>query len=194
MVLDTETTGLTPRAPIHDTRAWDRCRVVQVAWSVHDASGAPLTKRCLTVQPDGFEIPEQAARIHGITTANASVNGSPIQQVLLALHDDLERFDVGTLVAHNMEFDDTVLQAEMWRYRCSDLLNRFQVCERRCTMLMGTHPGKKWPRLAELYQELFGEAPGKCHQADLDVEYCSRIFWHFMAKNALKSGDDSKLN
>ena len=185
MVLDTETTGFPPwAASIDKTKAWDCCRMVQLAWAVHDESGRLLAKQDHIVKPEGWVIPEDAARVHGITTGMATAFGIPIQQVLEALHSTLADFDVGTLVAHNMQFDDSVLQAEMWRCQELDLLTRFQLCERRCTMLMGTAPGKKWPTLAELYRGLFATSPQRCHQADADVEYCSRIYWHIMKNHA----------
>ena len=183
LVIDTETTGLSPRRPVTDTEAWERCRIVQIAWAVHQKSGELIEKQCYTVQPDGFIIPDVAANIHGISTAEAIRTGVPLTYALHKLLVSIKANDVETLVAHNMSFDYSVIQAEVWRLVCSKIPDAKELSallssrQKRCTMLMGTHPGKRWPKLAALYQELFDEVPTGCHKADADVEFCARIFF-----------------
>jgi DNA polymerase-3 subunit alpha len=70
--IDTETTGLPKRwdAPITDTDNWPRC--IQIAWQLHDDMGKLIEHQDYLVKPDGFNIPYDAERIHGISTELAA--------------------------------------------------------------------------------------------------------------------------
>ena len=75
LIFDTETTGL-PRnwnAPITDTENWPRC--IQIAWQLHDSMGDLLEQSDFLVQPEGFDIPYDAEKIHGISTDLAAEQG-----------------------------------------------------------------------------------------------------------------------
>ena len=68
LVYDTETTGL-PRdwnAPLTDSENWPR--LVQLAWQLHTPDGKLVSRGNRIVRPDGFTIPYNAAKVHGITT------------------------------------------------------------------------------------------------------------------------------
>jgi DNA polymerase-3 subunit alpha len=72
IIFDTETTGLPKRwdAPITDTDNWPRC--IQIAWQLHDDMGKLIEHQDYLVKPDGFNIPYDAERIHGISTELAA--------------------------------------------------------------------------------------------------------------------------
>ncbi len=67
LIFDTETTGLPKRdnVPISEVDNWPR--VVQIAWQLHDENGNLTEHHNLLIQPDGFEIPYSAEKIHGIS-------------------------------------------------------------------------------------------------------------------------------
>lgn len=67
LVVDCETVGLPRdwRAPIQDLDNWPRA--VQVAWKTYDSQHRETSSRCWIVKPEGYRIPPEAARIHGIT-------------------------------------------------------------------------------------------------------------------------------
>jgi len=71
IIFDTETTGLPKRwnAPITDTDNWPRA--IQIAWQVHDQWGNLVEAKDYLIRPEGFDIPYDAERIHGISTALA---------------------------------------------------------------------------------------------------------------------------
>ena len=71
LIFDTETTGLPLRnnVPISEVDNWPR--VVQIAWQLHDENGNMAEHHNLLIQPDGFEIPYSAEKIHGISTEKA---------------------------------------------------------------------------------------------------------------------------
>lgn len=182
IVIDTETTGLHPRPyqkPSTDAaclKAWEACRIVQFAWAIYEEDGQLVKKACHTVRPDGYTIPAVVAAIHGITTEIAMAEGIPISVIMESFRNDILAENVKILVAHNIRFDDPVVQAELLRLS-HPADECFAALERRCTMLTGTLPGKRWPKLADLYFRYFNVVPVGCHRADSDVEFCSKIYF-----------------
>jgi DNA polymerase-3 subunit alpha len=82
LIFDTETTGLPKRwdAPYTDTDNWPR--VIQIAWQLHDEMGTLIEAEDYLVQPNGFDIPYDAERIHGISNALAQKEGIPLVDML----------------------------------------------------------------------------------------------------------------
>ena len=67
LLFDCETTGLPHRRNLSpwDVSGWPR--LVQLAWEFYDSLGNPEDMHCQIIRPDGFEIPAEATRIHGIS-------------------------------------------------------------------------------------------------------------------------------
>ena len=179
LFFDTETTGI-PRnykAPVSDLQNWPR--LVQIAWLLADEEGHEIASAEHIVKPDGFTIPDDAAKVHGITTAMALERGIELKAVLLDLIPHLTKASV--LIAHNMAFDEKILGAELLRAGHPNLL---EPMARKCTMQGATNfcrlPGKygfKWPTLQELHLKLFNEAFEGAHQALVDVRACARCYF-----------------
>jgi len=187
LFFDTETTGI-PRnykAPVTDLDNWPR--LVQIAWLVSDVNANEITSSCHIVKPDGFTIPEDAARVHGITTERALTDGIALQNVLDELIPHLQRATV--LVAHNMQFDEKILGAELLRMGHPNVLLAKQ---RVCTMQSSTNycqlPGRygyKWPTLQELHDVLFNQSFGDAHNALADVRACARCFHELRTRRVM---------
>jgi DNA polymerase III epsilon subunit-like protein len=179
IVFDTETTGLpiSYDAAPSDVDNWPR--VVQVAWETFDHRGRKIDRHCHIVRPEGFTILKEAVEIHGISTSIAKRAGVPVAQVLRAFTEALGGASVA--VAHNFKFDAGVLGAEYHRLgKRPQFRRKIQVC----TMQTATHycalPGPygfKWPKLSELYLELFRKRLKDAHDAAADVAACSRCFF-----------------
>jgi len=178
LFFDTETTGL-PRnykAPVTDLANWPR--VVQIAWLLTDDGGAEIASAERIVRPDGYVIPPESSRVHGITTERALREGVPLPEVLGDARAAIDKAAV--MVAHNMSFDEKILGAEFLR---AGLPNVVEAKTRLCTMQAATDfcalPGRygyKWPSLAELHARLFNESFDGAHQALVDVRACARCF------------------
>jgi len=110
LFFDVETTGLPKysKAPVTDLRSWPRA--VQIAWARYDARDRHLVTKSFIVKPEGFSIPREAERIHGISTAKALAHGRPLNAVLKALAAAFEEAEV--VVAHNLGFDENVIGAD----------------------------------------------------------------------------------
>jgi len=177
--MDCETTGLPKNwnAPISDLNNWPR--VIQVAWSFYDAKDQHLKSALHLIQPDGFTIPAEAQRIHGITTSRALAEGKQLLDVLRDLNSAIEESEI--LIAHNLKFDERVLSAEFLRM---NLQPPFRNKKRYCTMENTTQlcripssRGYKWPSLAELHWELFQSGLEAAHEAGADVATCAKCFF-----------------
>ena len=113
LIYDTETTGL-PRdwnAPLTDSENWPR--LVQLAWQLHMPDGQLVSRGNHIVKPDGFTIPYNSAKVHGITTERATEVGLPLAEVMEMFGRDLERAE--HVMGHNIEFDVNIMGAEYIR-------------------------------------------------------------------------------
>ena len=179
LFFDTETTGI-PRnykAPVTDLANWPR--LVQIAWMLTDSEANELASVQHIVKPDGFTIPSDAAKIHGITTEMAMRDGRDVKSVLTEIAQDIG--SASMLVAHNIAFDEKILGAELLRAGYPNLIEKKK---RRCTMLEATDycrlPGQygyKWPTLQQLHLKLFNEPFTGAHRALTDVRACARCYF-----------------
>lgn len=185
---DTETTGL-PRnwtASVDDLENWPR--VVQVAWARYDARNRSIGTTSFIVKPDGFGIPRDAERVHGISTARAMAEGRSLKSVLKAFTAAIQKAEV--VVAHNLCFDENVIGAEFLR---QGLEIPFLGKRLICTMIEATAfcqlpglRGYKWPTLAALHAALFGKCLPKNHDAEADVTACAKCFFELQKRRVLK--------
>ncbi|WP_285009192.1 DNA polymerase III subunit alpha [Pedobacter faecalis] len=191
LIFDTETTGL-PRnwnAPITDTDNWPRC--IQIAWQLHDDFGALIENQDFLVKPDGFNIPYDAERIHGICTELAQEQGADLKEVLIKFNESLSK--ASFVVGQNIGFDINIMGCEFFRLGMESPLSQLPVLD-TCTestaeliKLPGGRGGKfKLPNLTELHQYLFGEPFAEAHNATADVEATSRCFLQLIAIGAFK--------
>ncbi len=189
LIFDTETTGLPLRdnAPISDVDNWPR--VVQIAWQLHDATGDLLEHHNLLIQPDGYEIPYSAEKVHGISTSKASKYGISLNEGLIRFNESVEKATF--LVGHNIRFDINALGAEFIRGGVDSLfLEKKQVCtmwgSTEHMKLPGGRGGKfKPPKLMELYEYLFEEQFKEAHNAAADVEATTRCFFELLRKKII---------
>jgi DNA polymerase-3 subunit epsilon len=179
LILDCETTGLPKNwnAPVSDLSNWPR--VIQVAWSRYDKMDRHLESAIHLVQPDGFTIPAEAERIHGISTSRAFSEGKKLHDVLRDLNSAVEASEI--LIAHNLKFDERVLSAEFLRMHFQPpFFNKKRFCTMENTTDLCRIPsarGYKWPTLAQLYWKLFQGKLEEAHDAGADVASCAKCFF-----------------
>ncbi len=187
IVFDTETTGLPKdwKAPVSQVDNWPR--LVQLGWMRFDAANEVVEEANLIIQPDGFVIPKEASRIHGISQARALVDGLPIADVLAQFVQALEASQF--VIAHNLDYDEKVMGAEFIR---ANVKNPFTGKKMLCTKTAATDycqlPGKygfKWPTLAELHQKLFGAGFEDAHNALGDVRATARSFFELRKRGVM---------
>ncbi|WP_298754397.1 DNA polymerase III subunit alpha [uncultured Psychroserpens sp.] len=185
LIFDTETTGLPKRwdAPITDVDNWPRC--IQIAWQLHDEMGNCIDYQDYLVQPEGFNIPYDAEKIHGISTELAQEQGVPLQEVLDKFNIALSKTKF--VVGQNVTFDLNIMGAEFVREDLANQLQELPVLD-TCTehtaelcKIPGGRGGKfKLPTLTELHQFLFNTPFAEAHNATADVEATTRCFFELV--------------
>ncbi|NTV80607.1 MAG: 3'-5' exonuclease [Candidatus Aminicenantes bacterium] len=183
LFFDCETTGL-PGVRWFSPEVVDEWpRLVQLAWARYDAAGNLEEARNFIVKPDGFKVPPDATRIHGISDAEARRVGRDLGQVL---DEFLEAATAPgtTLVAHNFDYDRNVVAGELIRARKPlAFLELAGICTMRETTDLcqlsrpGGGSGYKWPTLEELHTWVFGFSYEGAHDAANDIGACARAFF-----------------
>ncbi|MET3112590.1 DNA polymerase-3 subunit alpha [Pedobacter sp. CG_S7] len=191
LIFDTETTGLPGNynAPITNTVNWPRC--IQIAWQLHDEYGRLLENHDFLVRPDGFNIPYDAERIHGISTELAEEQGIALDEALAKFNVALSKAEF--LVGQNVGFDINIMGCEFYRQGITNRLAEMPVLD-TCTeitagllKLPGGRGGRfKLPTLTELHQYLFGEPFSEAHNATADVEATTRCFLQLLKIDGYK--------
>jgi DNA polymerase-3 subunit alpha len=182
LVIDTETTGLPPLYygkfldPITHCEKWgNKCRTVQIAWILYDDDDNIVKRESHIIKPNGYHIPEESTRIHGISQEKAEKEGIDIGFVLSMLKSDIIIAD--TIVAHNMEFDYKVILYE-WLLEDKETIDIWKNTHRVCTMKdFLKDKNMKWPKLSDLYSSLFNKDLDKAHNALYDASACADIYF-----------------
>lgn len=179
LFFDTETTGLPKnwKVGLEDLDNWPR--MVQLAWVLCDRNGKQINANNYIIKPEGFVIPKEASSVHGITTVRAKKEGALLKEVLVEFEDLINQADY--LVAHNISFDEKIVGAEFLR---KDMANLLEQKNKICTMQQSTDfcaiesaRGYKWPKLSELYYQLFGLTFDDAHDAAADISATAECFW-----------------
>jgi DNA polymerase III subunit alpha len=187
LIFDTETTGLPKSwsAPITDTNNWPRC--VQIAWQLHDDMGNLIEHQDYLIKPEGYNIPYDAERIHGISTQLAVEEGFRLQEVLQKFNIALSKTKY--IVGQNVGFDVNIMGCEFHRAGIASDMVKMPILD-TCTeitasllKLPGGRGGKfKLPTLTELHQYLFNKPFAEAHNATADVEATTRCFFELIRK------------
>ncbi len=187
LIFDTETTGL-PRnwnAPYTDLDNWPRA--VQIAWQLHDDMGNLIEAKDFLIRPDGYDIPYDAERIHGISTELALAEGVDLEDVVAEFNLAIEQAQF--VVGQNIGFDLNIMGAEFLRAQTPTQMHDLPVLD-TCTevtanlcQLPGGRGGRfKLPTLTELHQHLFAVPFGEAHNATADVEATTRCFFELIRR------------
>ena len=181
---DTETTGfaLDDRPPDHPSQP----HLVQLGLALYDEQQHERAYASLIVKPDGWVVPEGAAKVHGITTELATAVGLPLL-VVLSVFNQLSKV-ADRHVGHNVQFDVKIITTAYTRagkvmpaldLRCtqemSDAVMKLPPTDRMVKAGYG-HKSKP-PRLAEAIEYLFNESLPGAHDALVDARASARVFF-----------------
>jgi len=207
ILLDTETNGLPKNryAPISEPGVWPA--ILQLSWTMYrvEEGGHRMTPTFsrdvgVSLAP---EIPWDtgAAAVHGLSEYEGR-NGTPAHTVLTELATVLREVDV--VVAHNLEFDKSIIRAAGYAEGIRDLwppkLKEF--CTMRATTDLICMPPTakqaeynisryKSPRLNELFQWLFGHpydiSGATLHTSKSDVDCLAQCLTELLRRDLLPS-------
>ena len=206
LFFDTETTGLpqSRRASPQQSHLWPR--VVQLSFIIYDvANQVSVDSQDLIIKlPRDAALPKESISIHGITRARMNTKGIPISVALDTFEAAAGRAD--QVVAHNLEFDLSVLKAELWRTRRTvefqpPLGRARQFCtmlatKKLCNLKAESKDGRqfvKYPKLEELHRHMFGAEHGHMHDAMGDVLACLRCYCKLFHDYDITHGPDKAI-
>jgi DNA polymerase III epsilon subunit-like protein len=203
LVFDTETTGLLPKGKLLNGDTLSSFPYsVQFSYIMYEYETNTIIKmRDFIVKlPADIKISDESSKIHGITNEISLRDGVNIEYVIDEFIQDYNA--ANSLVAHNLSFDLTVLQADILR-----IINRNQISANKiqtykefiaslnkskklyCTMQESVElcdikayykDGRayiKFPKLSELHEKLFQIVPQNLHNSMNDVIVCLRCFY-----------------
>lgn len=191
--LDTETTGLPVKgAPLDDPA---QPHLVQLALLLTEDDGTERVSMSMIVNP-GMIIPPGASSVHGITNDVAGRCGISSPKALSIF--DRYAGMANLLVAHNAEFDLTLMEIALLRAQktMKNLSATFMGVPHFCTakaatpivnlpptgkMLAAGFNRPKTPELSECVKHFFNEDIEGAHDALVDVRACARVFFHIRA-------------
>lgn len=181
LLLDTETTGVTPRD-----------RIVSICYAFYDSRGEKTSSMYTLIRPDGFTIPPEATAIHGITAEEALRKGHNLVSTLESLSAEIGKRRPEVLVGHNVSFDHAMILREYVRIQRPEPISRLRTfCTMKGTADICRIPGRfgqyKWPTLDELHRHVFGSPFKGAHNAQADVEACARCFFE-LKRQGLRLG------
>lgn len=199
LFFDTETTGLAPRnasPSISNIKDWPH--ILQLAFILYNTDTNKIIIQhnlLVDVNLHNVVIPEEATRVNGITNQQCKEHGMPIANVLNCFLYCLHSCDM--LVAHNLEYDWNMINAEILRQLLQDntklerqLVQNVPKVIKYCTMknsvelckieMTYKHSGDKYfkfPKQEELHDYLFRTTPKNLHDAFNDTLVCMRCFY-----------------
>jgi DNA polymerase III subunit alpha len=185
IIFDTETTGLPKNWNLDYTHTDNWPRAVQIAWQLHDDFGNLVDAKDFLIKADGFDIPYDAEKIHGISTELANQFGEDLEKVAHLFNEALDKAKF--VVGQNVGFDKNIMGCEFHRLGIANKLQEMPVLD-TCTevtasllKLPGGRGGKfKLPTLSELHIYLFNEPFAEAHNATADVEATTRCFFELI--------------
>lgn len=180
LIFDTETTGLPKKygRPWTEVDNWPN--LTQFAFILMDEKGQEHERFESLIKPDGWEIPKEQFFIdNNMSTERCEQFGMPIFEVLRLFQDTLKYADYK--VAHNINFDNPIIGAEMIRHGVTPELFKYKkgICTMQkttkfCNIPFPNGRGTKWPKLEELHEILFGMKFSGAHDALEDVRATGR--------------------
>lgn len=197
LVFDTETTGLAnfgkdPVDPIQPN-------LVQLGALLIDLeTGREYSIMDLIVYPSSWEVPQQAALVHGISTGVAKQVGINLDSAVLPFRDLVAAADI--LVCHNWAFDSIIMRRASAMVDLAygeEVIDPFADKLNFCTMRAATpivkKRGKKplhnedykWPKLVECMKFFFDEELEGAHNAIVDCRATARLLMHLVNEDLI---------
>jgi DNA polymerase-3 subunit epsilon len=167
LAIDTETTGLFDQDAPVDAR--HQPKLVRVAAILFNGEGEKRKEHALIdvkIKPDGWIIPPEATKVHGITDHQANATGIPLTLAVKTI-TNLAKCAL-KVIAYNLEYDIQIMQAAI--AQCGGDPKEFPrpSMERFCVMKPMTPICKflhrdpkheedyRWPSLGEAHAHVFG--------------------------------------
>ena len=187
IVFDTETTGF----PLSEVSLEEQPYIVQFAsitlgYDPEKSIMEEVQRIDQLIKPN-CNIPLEVSKIHGIYDKDVADKPS-MQECIHEIRDVFHKADVA--VAHNLEFDQKLLNIELERLGLPKQFLPKQIFD---TMKLSTdmckipnkRGGHKYPKLEEVYMFLFGKNFSGAHNAIYDVEATVHVLGKLIEKDII---------
>ena len=171
MVFDTETTGLPPKnRQCMNPAEWPH--VIQLSYLIYDTATDKIQdfKDVIISLGTHIPLPDESVAIHGITREMSLSKGIDIRIALFDFKSVL--MQCGKCVAHNYDFDCSMLQMEAQRNQMS-----LHFPSSYCTMRVGTNLCKLPSAHGMGYEHLFQRTPKNAHNSKIDTIVTLRCYY-----------------
>lgn len=204
MFFDTETSGF----PLWSERSSDpkQPHIVQAAAVLVDAdTRETISSFDLIARPDGWEIPDEVAKIHGITTWRAELVGISERQIVSAVYEFA--LIAQRRIGHNEAFDARIMRIALKRFTNNETADSWKNMASECTQKLAT-PIMKLPptekmkaakrfhhktaNLSEAYEFFTGKKLEDAHSAMADAVACMDVYWAIKDRSDAKPAQEAK--
>lgn len=190
LFIDTEASGLPKRWDVPYAKKGNWPHAVQLAWVIFTKDGNEVKQQNYYINDNDFTVSKSATKVHGITSGFLQNNGTGRTEVMTSLASDIHHYQP-LVVGHFMEFDYHITSAEFYRAGIQNPLQHvYTFCIMLSTKHMIEHPVKKYLKLNELYQLLFGKPLQNHHDAIVDARATAACFFGLMKQGKL---DEDKV-
>jgi DNA polymerase-3 subunit epsilon len=188
-VYDTETTGLMRG---NNYTSLDISFLASIAALLYDSElNRIVSSFNAMVKPEGWSMPEEAGKINGLTDEYLNSVGIPASVVIPTVIALSNKADLR--VAHNADFDDNIIAANIWREIIKDghskstaqgIVEQWLAIPTYCTMrnskeIVGALDKRgriKYPKLIEAYKFFFNKDLDRAHSANADAVATLEIY------------------
>jgi DNA polymerase-3 subunit epsilon len=189
LIFDTETSGLLPKYfNSNEENILNSLKflpyIVQFSCILFDTKTMKILEKLDSIVniPEDVDLSEDSIKVHGITK-EMTKTGVKIEELLEQFDNLYKKCDM--LVAHNLQFDSSILKIEYLRNNKTNLdltkkknyctmQNSVELCNIKSINSLGIYT--KFPKLDELHFKLFQEKPTNLHNSYYDIIVCLRCF------------------
>ena len=176
LVYDVETNGLTNHKRPADHPSQPRMCTLSALMCEDD--GRYIQGIDLRVKPEEWVVPDEIAKIHGLTTEDLEATGVPIKDVMVLFEKWVRMADLR--IAHNIIFDNKIYRGEARRLGLED---HFDKSKDFCTMQNARRVMKAAgqtlryaPKLGVAYEFFTGKTFENAHQGLADTHACKQVY------------------
>ena len=150
-----------------------------VSWQLNDETGKLISNNSLIVKPEGFTIPYNSEKVHGISTEKALKEGEDLEGIIQKF-EKTKKFKICNWTQYKFRFKNNWSRAFPIKYNSNlnDKINldTGQISKKYCNLKGGFGGGLKMPKLIEMYEILFNEKFSDAHDASHDVNATAKCF------------------
>ncbi|OAQ42137.1 hypothetical protein A5893_03205 [Pedobacter psychrophilus] len=185
LVVDSETSGLPKKwdLPYSAPNNWPY--ILQLAWIIFNKNGEEIKRENHYINIKNVKISKASQNVHHLDYNFLTLNGKDRLEVMTRFATDLETYHP-LIIGHFVELDFNLICAEFYRENIKNCINELPLY---CTMMASKsyikNPSLKYLKLNRFYKTLFNKRPEILHDAIVDAELTSEIFFHLLKKNEI---------